>query len=157
MLKRTVPNHAAYAVIGKTKTLIWEHGIEGRERPYVIYDPRARPQYRSSNSPRFTSNYDLRDQGMGSRAKFRLVASWLKPGLDEGYSYQIYQHLQKFDLIYLVGGGLGAWSGINAFLGYVEENHEEFPRHVIPLKIFRLTDFPEKKLMKIFHNLSESV
>ena len=157
MLKRSVPSHAAYAVIGKTRTLIWEHGIDGHERPHVIYDPRARPHFKSSNGPRSTSNYDMSEGRMGSRSKFRLVASWLKPGLDEGYCYQIYQHLQKFDLIYLVGGGLGAWSGINAFLDYVEENHEEFPRHVIPLRIFWLTDFPEKKLMKIFHNLTESV
>ena len=157
MLKRKVPEHAAYAVIGKTRTLIWENGIDNHERPYVLYDPRARPRFASSSGPRFTSNYDLREAGAGSRARFRLIASWLRPGLDEGYCYQIYQHLQKFDLIYLVGGGLGAWSGINAFLAYVEENHEEFPRQVIPLKIFRLTDFPEKKLMKIFHNLREMV
>jgi len=157
VLKRTVPTHAAYAVIGKTRTLIWEHGLDSHQRPHVIYDPRARPKFKSSTSPRSTSNYDMRDLGSGSRAKFGLIASWLKPGLDEGYCYQIYQRLQPFDLVYLVGGGLGKWSGINAFLHYVEEYHEDFPRQVIPLKIFRLTDFPEKKLMKIFHNLSEMV
>lgn len=157
MLKRTVPNQPAYAVIGKTRTLIWEHGLDSHEHPYVIYDPRARPQFRSASGPRLTSNYDTRDLSSGSRARFGVIASWLKPGLDEGYCYQIYQHLQKFDLVYLVGGGLGKWSGINAFLDYVEENHEDFPRHVIPFKIFRLTDFPEKKLMKIFHNLTESI
>ena len=157
MLKRTVPTHAAYVVIGKTRTLIWEHGLDSREHPHVIYDPRAKPNFKSSKGPRSTSNYDLRDQSFGSKARFHLIAGWLKPGLDEGYCYQIYQRLQKFDLVYLVGGGLGLWSGINAFLKYVEENHDEFPRHVIPLKIFRFTDFPEKKLMKIFRNLTESV
>lgn len=157
MLKRKVPTDAAYAVIGKTKTLIWEHGLDSHQHPHVIYDPRARPKVRSSSSPKFTSNYDSQDFSAGSRAKFGLIACWLKPGLDEGYCYQIYQHLEPFDLIYLVGGGLGKWSGINAFLHYVEEYHEDFPRRVIPLRVFRLTDFPQKKLMKIFHNLSEMV
>ena len=83
MLKRTVPNQPAYAVIGKTRTLIWEHGLDSHEHPYVIYDPRARPQFRSASGPRLTSNYDTRDLSSGSRARFGLIASWLKPGLDE--------------------------------------------------------------------------
>jgi hypothetical protein len=157
VLKRKVPQQPAYAVIGKTRTLIWEHGLDSKERPHVIYDPRSKPHLSSTSGPKATSNYDTRTQASSSQAKFGLVAGWLKPGLDEGYCYQIYQHLQNFDLIYLVGGGLWRWSGINAFLHYVEENHEEFPRKVIPLKIFRLTDFPEKKLKRIFKNLTETI
>ena len=35
MLKRHVPSHPAFAVIGKTRTLIWEDGLDRSEERRV--------------------------------------------------------------------------------------------------------------------------
>ena len=156
MLKRPAPSRPAYAVIGKTRTLIWDHGLNSFEKPTAIYDPGSRPRFRSVSGPRSTSNYDMKESASGSNAKYRIIPSWLKPSLDPNYCELIYQKLQRFDQIYLVGGGLGNWSGINNFIKYVELRHEEFPGRIIPVIHFRLTDYSERKLMKIFHHMEES-
>ena len=153
MLKRHVPSHPAFAVIGKTRTLIWEDGIDSHKRPTTIYDPRSRPRFSSVSGPRSTSNYDYREMSSGSRAKFHFLPAWLEPGLDKRYCELIYHKLQKFDHIYLVGGGIGWWSGINNFIRYIESEHENFQGRIYPARYFRLTDFPEEKLKEIFHRM----
>ena len=155
MLKRHVPSHPAFAVIGKTRTLIWEDGLEAHKRPTAIYDPRSRPSFTSVSGPRSTSNYDYRETSSGSKSKFHLLPAWLEPSLDKHYCELIYHKLQKFDHIYLVGGGVGRWSGINNFIRYVEREHDEFPGRIYPARYFRLTDFPEAKLKRIFHAMQE--
>jgi len=153
MKKRPVPAHPAYAVIGKTRTLIWEDGLHSHKKPTAVCDPRSRPRFSSVSGPRSTSNYDYRESSSGSRAKFHLIPGWLEPGLDHHYCELIYHKLQKFDHIFLVGGGVGWWSGINNFIRFVETEHEEFPGRIYPARYFRLTDFPEEKLMEIFRKM----
>jgi len=153
MLKRHVPSHPAFAVIGKTRTLIWEDGLHAHKRPTAVYDPRARPRFASVSGPRSTSNYDYRESSSGSKAKYHFLPGWLEPGLDHHYCELIYHKLQKFDHIFLVGGGVGWWSGINNFIRFVETEHEEFPGRIYPARYFRLTDFPEEKLMEIFRKM----
>ena len=153
MLKRHVPSHPAFAVIGKTRTLIWEDGLHAHKRPTAVYDPRSRPRFASVSGPRSTSNYDYRESSSGSKAKYHFLPGWLEPGLDHHYCELIYHKLQKFDHIFLVGGGVGWWSGINNFIRFVETEHEEFPGRIYPARYFRLTDFPEEKLMEIFRKM----
>ena len=153
MLKRPVPSHPAYSVIGKTRTLIWEDGLDSHKKPTAIYDPRSRPRFTSVSGPRSTSNYDYREMSSGSKAKYHLLPAWLEPGLDQHYCELIFLKLQGFDHIYLVGAGVGKWSGINNFIKYVELEHEEFPGRIYPARFLRLTDFPEAKLREIFREM----
>ncbi len=153
MLKRPVPSHPAYSVIGKTRTLIWEDGLDSHKKPTAIYDPRSRPRFTSVSGPRSTSNYDYREMSSGSKAKYHLLPAWLEPGLDQHYCEVIFLKLQRFDHIYLVGAGVGKWSGINNFIKYVELEHEEFPGRIYPARFLRLTDFPEAKLREIFREM----
>lgn len=121
-----------------------------------MYDPISRPSFHSVTGPRSTSNYEFKDTRPGARTKFHLLAGWMKPGLDEQYCDNIWDHIRDFDRVYLVGGGKGRWSGINCFMEYLEEYHPDFVVQVTPERHFRLTDYPEYRLMEIFKRLSQS-
>lgn len=143
-----------FVEIGKTRTHIWEEIGQVHARPFVIYDPNSRPQLRSTSSPRSTSNYDMHEANKSSGGKFRLVPAWLMPRLDERYCELIYQHLKEFDQVFLVGAGIGKWSGVNNFINYVNKSHPHFSTKIWYQRYIRLTDFSEDELLKIFADMS---
>lgn len=148
------PMLPGFVEIGKTRTRIWEEIAQDRARPFVIYDPKSRPQLRTTSSPRSTSNYDVHEVNESSGERFRLFPGWLMPSLDERYCEMIYQHLKNFDQVYLVGGGIGKWSGVKNFIKYVEKSHPHFSTKIQLQHYNRLTDFTEDELLKIFAKMS---
>ena len=155
MARRLKTDHLGYAVIGKTRTLIWDEDSHVTTSPFAIYDPKSRPQLGSTSGPRLTSNYDLRDISRNPKGRFRFLSGWMRPSLDEGYCEKIYQHFREFDRIYLVGGGVGRWSGVNNFMSYVESEHPEFAERIDYRCYFRLSDFPMSKIRKIFLSMAD--
>ncbi len=154
MHHRHETDHLHFAVIGKTSTHIWLDDSGVHSRPFTVYDPRSRPHVAIASGPRATSNYDTHDLSHGSRAKFSIIPAWLEPSLDQHYCELIYKHLKDCDRAFLVGAGVGRWSGINNFISYLEEHHPDFAKKVEYRIYFRLTDFPENKLRKIFREMS---
>ena len=146
-------NVPLFVVIGKTRTQIWEGEFGKHAQPFVIYDPRSRPTVRATGGAAPTSNYDSRDSSRNSKVGFHLLVGWMKPSLNEHYCERIYQHLAGFDRIYLVGGGIGRWSGVNNFMDYAEGLHPDFAKKVRWQRYFRFTDFPQSTLEKIFTQL----
>jgi hypothetical protein len=155
MSKQQTPVNPGFVVINKTRTFIWENTLKDHQRPYVLYDPRSRPRLKKTSSPVATSNYDREELSTTPRGKFRFVPGWMKPSLDSNYCKLIYEHLQQFDHVYLVGGGIGRLSGINNFINYLELSHPHFVEHITPNRYFRFTDFPERKLKEIFEKMVE--
>jgi len=143
-----------FVVIGKTRTQIWDYGSGGHHKPHVIYDPKSRPHTRIVSGPKSTSNYDTKELAFGARAGFGFLAGWMEPFLDDHYCSLIYQHIKGFEMIYVVGGGLGRWSGINNFMRYLKHHDPELIRRITPIRHFRFTDYPEWKLRKIFDELN---
>lgn len=157
MARHIKTNHLGYVVIGKTRTLIWNEDSEAATTPFAIYDPKSRPQLGSTSGPRLTSNYDLRDTSRNPKGRFRFLSGWMRPSLDAHYSEKIYQHIHGFDRVFVVGGGLGRWSGVNNFIGYIENEHPEFLERIDYRCYFRLSDFPTSKLWKIFLAMNEDL
>ena len=147
------PGAPLFVVIGKTRTQIWEGEFNKHARPFVIYDPRSRPTVRATGGTASTSNYDSIDSSRDSKVGFRLLVGWMMPSLNEHYCERIYQHLSGFDRIYLVGGGIGRWSGVNNFMDYAEGLHPGFANKVRWQRYFRFSDFPHSTLEKIFTQL----
>jgi hypothetical protein len=143
-----------FGVIGKTRTQIWDHQSKSHQWPFVIYDPRSRPRTVRASGPHPTSNYDVAGMGFGQRSRINLLASWMMPKLDDRYCELIYQHMKNFEVIYLVGGGVGRWSGINNYMRFIDNNHPHLTRRISPVRHFRITDFPDKKLQRIFKDMS---
>ncbi len=141
-------------VIGKTRTQIWNKGADGHHRPFVIYDPKSRPQFHSSSGPKSTSNYDVKETSVGSRANFRLFTGWMKPTLDPHYCEFIFHHIKEFDQIVIFGGGIGRWSGVNNFESWANLHHPSFSSRITYVRSFRLKDYSEEKLRKLFRGLS---
>jgi len=146
-----------YAVIGKTRTLIWDEDSEVTTSPFVIYDPKSRPQLGSTSGPQPTSNYDVRDRSQGSKGRFHFLSGWMRPNLDPEYCEKIFQHCQEFDRIFLVGGGVGLWSGVNNFIRFIQREHPKFEYKIEYRRYFRLTDFPKSKLREIFSSMSSGL
>jgi hypothetical protein len=155
MLHRHDTDHLHFAVIGKTSAQIWGDDSGVHTRPVTVHDPRSRPHLGSVSGPKSTSNYDTRELAQGSRVKFKVIPGWLKPSIDERYCELIYKRVKECDRAFIVGGGIGRWSGINNFMSYLEEHHPEFAKRVEYRVYFRLTDFSESKLRKIFREMSE--
>ena len=163
-MKRSSPSHPGYVAIGKTRTLFWEHIYNSREKPFVLYDPSSRPRFSSvsgvsgkssyASGLGSSSSYDAGHFSTESKARFHLLAGWMKPALNDDYCEHIYRHISHLDHVYLVGGGIGRWSGINNFIRYLEKRHPQAIDRITPVRYFRLTDFPEKKLMEIFKRIS---
>ncbi len=143
-----------FVVIGKTRTQIWEGNFGTHVQPFVIYDPLSRPTVTATSGTATTSNYDSRDSSRSSNVGYHLWVSWMKPSLNEHYCDRIYQHVKGFDHIYLVGGGIGRWSGVNNFMDYAERLHPGFSKRVTWQRYLRFTDFPQKTVEKIFTRLT---
>ena len=150
MLHRHATDHLHFAVIGKTSAQIWGDDSGVHTKPITVHDPRSRPHLGIASGPKATSNYDTREIAHDSLVKFNVIPGWLRPSLDENYCELIYKRLKECDRAYLVGGGLGRWSGLNNFIAYVEERHPVFAAKVEYRIYFRLTDFPESKLRSNF-------
>ncbi len=162
-LAKSFPSQMGYIVIGKSNTLFWDHIYSSREKPCVIYDPALSPKFRSVsevnkrsilvssvwNSSTCPAEHSTKD----SKNKVHFIASWMKPKLDEDYCEHIYLHISHLDHVYLVGGGVGRWSGINNFMKYLSNHHPQTIARITPIRYFRLTDFPEEKLMEIFKRI----
>lgn len=144
----------AFVVIEKSRTRIWEGAFEEKSRPFVIWDPRSIPRSTLIEQPMPTSNYDNRDAAGAAKPTFHFLVGWMRPSLDLKYAERIYHHIKHFDHIYLVGGGYGWWSGGNNFISFMNKVH---PKHGLLIeyqRFFRITDFPEKKLLKIAREMS---
>ena len=155
MLDRNHTDHPHFAVIGKTSAQIWGEDSGAHSKPVTVHDPRSRPHLGIASGPKTTSNYDRRGLSKTSKAKFGIIPGWLMPSLDDHYCELIYKRLKDCDRAFLVGGGIGRWSGINNFMTHLAENHPEFEKKVEYRVYFRLTDFPESKLRKIFGEMSD--
>ena len=153
MLHRNDTDHLHFAVIGKTSAQIWGDDSGVHSKPVTVHDPRSRPRLGSASGPRLTSNYDTSAISKSARSKFGLIPGWLKPSLDENYCELIYKRLKDCDRAFVVGGGIGRWSGVNNFMAYLEEHHAAFAAKVEYRVYFRLTDFSESKLRKIFREM----
>lgn len=143
----------AYAVIQKNRTIIWEDNFEGNYRPITIYDPYSIPRSVHHDTNASSSTYDVANAQRANK-EFKLLAGWMRPFLNFRYETRIFDHLREFDQIYLVGGGIGRWSGINNFLAYVNEDHPDFVSRIKHERRFRFTDFPDSALFEIFRKMS---
>ena len=156
MADETAPFNPGYIVIGKTRTIIWRRITKSREHPIVIYDPDAKPQLKSVSGPRPTSNYSYQDHGKGSGGSYKLIPSWLSPRINQKYCDHIYQHLQDFDHVYLLGGGIGRWSGVNNFMEYIAQRHPESLPLFSLKRYLRFTDFSERRAKEILKKMGNN-
>ncbi len=154
MVHRQGSDHLHFAVIGKTSTHIWGAESATHNGAVTVHDPRSRPHFGSISSSQTTSNYDTHDLKQSSHTKFGFIPAWIRPSLDDRYCELIYKRLKDCDHAFIVGGGVGRWSGVNNFVSYIEENHKEFAERVEYRVHFRLSDYPELKLRKIFSEMS---
>ena len=100
---------SVYAVIQKNRTEIWEDDFSKRAHPITIYEPGSIPKGVHHGLDAVSSTYDVASIQRANKT-YQLIPSWLKPKLEHGYERRIYQHLKKFDQVYLVGSGLGRFS-----------------------------------------------
>ena len=146
---------AAYVVIQKNRTVIWEDNFERNHHPVIIYEPDSIPKGVHHNLDASSSTYDVATTQRANK-EFKLFAGWMRPNLNYYYETRIFHHLKDFDEIFLVGSGIGRWSGINNFMAFVNEDHPHFVRRIKHERRFRITDFPESLLFEIFREMSES-
>ena len=144
---------SVYAVIQKNRTEIWEDDFSKRAHPITIYEPGSIPKGVHHVLDAVSSTYDVASIQRANKT-YQLIPSWLKPNLEHGYERRIYQHLKKFDQVYLVGSGLGRWSGINSFMNYATDFHPQFVGHIQRQRRLRFTDFPHPALFEIFREMS---
>lgn len=144
------PNHPGYVVIGKTRTLTWDHVKKSHEHPFVIYDPDSKPHIKGFAGQKSTSHYSHETLSRTSGFTYNVIASWLFPGIDQEYCEHIYKHLHDYDHIYVIGGGISKWSGVNDFMSYVREMHPNSVSRFTSKRYFRLRDFSDDEAREIF-------
>ena len=144
---------SAFVVIQKNRTVVWEDHFEENHHPVIIYEPDSIPKGVHHNLDATSSTYDVATTQRANK-EFKLLAGWMRPNLNYYYETRIYSHLKEFDKIFLVGGGIGKWSGINNFMTFVNEDHPHFLSRIKHERHFRLTDFPDSVLFKIFEEMS---
>jgi len=145
--------HSGFIVIGKTRTLIWGQKKLLSQKPHALYDPYSRPRSKNQSHAQTTSNYDCRDYSASSQLHFRVLSGWMRPHLDERYCELIASRIANFDHIYLLGGGLGKWSGINNFMKYTDQHNAFLAKKIEYRRYMRLTDFPDHLAKRIFEEM----
>ena len=144
---------SAFVVIQKNRTVIWEDNFERNRTPVIIYEPDSIPKGVHHNLDVASSTYDVATTQRANK-EFKLLAGWMRPNLNYYYETRIYAHVKSFDHIFLVGGGIGRWSGINNFMAFIDQDHPHFLSRITHERRFRLTDFPESVLFEIFREMS---
>ena len=139
LVAETQTEKMGFVVIGKTRTLIWGKKRAGTRKPLALYDPYSRPS--------------LGSYAQGPLGRFSLIPGWMRPNLDARYSELICERIEDFKEVFILGGGIWKWSGVNNFLDYVAENHPDLLEKIEYRRYFRLTDFSEAKTKKIFHEM----
>lgn len=147
---------SVYVVIQKEFTEIWEDDFKMQAHPIVIYERSAIPKGVRHDFDGATSTYDVAATQSASKS-FPLISGWMRPDLNCLYEKRIYRHLKDFDQVFLVGGGIGKWSGINSFLTYIDDYHPKFINRIQHERRFRFTDFPHPVLFKIFKEMTIGV
>ena len=150
------PQRSVYVVIQKEFTEIWEDDFKMHAHPIVIYEPGSIPKGVHHDLDAATSTYDVASTQRANKS-FPLISDWMRPDLNYFYEKRIYHHLKDFDQVFLVGGGLGKWSGINSFLKYIDDYHPKFLNRIQHERRFRLTNFPYSVLFKIFKEMTKGV
>ena len=141
LVAETQTEKMGFVVIGKTRTLIWGKKRAGTRKPLALYDPHSRPAL---------GNYA---HAAGPLGRFSLIPGWGRPNLDARYCELICERIEDFKEVFILGGGIWKWSGVNNFLDYVAENHPDLLEKIEYRRYFRLTDFSEAKTKKIFHEM----
>ena len=142
-----------YVAIQKNRTEIWKSRFKKCAHPYRIYAPSSIPGGISSNLATASSTRDVTSTRCASKT-FRLIPSWMKPDLEDSYQKRIYDSIKGFDKVYLVGSGVGRWSGINNFMRYIRKTHPEFLSRIHCKRQFRFSDFPPNVLHELFKEMS---
>ena len=153
LVAETEREKMGFVVIGKTRTLIWGKKRAVTRKPLALYDPHSRPALGNYAHSKATSNYDSRDYAAGPLGRFSLIPGWMRPNLDARYCKLICERIEDFKEVFILGGGIWKWSGVNNFLDYVAENHPDLLEKIEYRRYFRLTDFSEAKTKKIFHEM----
>ncbi len=145
---------SAYVVIQKNFTEIWEDDFKLNTRPVTIYEPSSIPKGVRHDLDASSSTYDVATSQRANKS-FPLIPNWMKPNLENHYQQRIFQHIKGFDQVFLVGGGIGRWSGSNNFMAYVENFHPHFVDRIKHQRRFRFTNFPQSTLFDIFEEMSK--